>query len=355
MDRRHIFHLDMDAFFASIEILKNPQLKGLPVIVGGHPDSRGVVSTCSYEARAFGIHSAMSLFKAKKLCPHGIFVQGSYSSYSETSDRIFEVLRTYTHQIQVVSIDECYLDVTNIVEKFGSALNLAETIRKSIKQETSLNCSIGIAQNKLVAKIASSLAKPNGIYDVPAGYEKALLAPLPIQCIPGVGTKTQERLNQDGLFVIRDLAALSFDDLIFAYGAQGYHLYKESRGQDDRPVNFEERSPKSLGAETTFDKDINDGSILENYLHDLTKKVTYRLQEHKMRARAISLKLRFSDFKTITRSRTFYTDTNDFENIYKEALLLFRSNYLPLTAIRLIGISLDRLNDSWWQPTFWDL
>ncbi len=354
MNQRIIFHLDMDAFFASIEIAKNPKLKGLPVIVGGHPDSRGVVSTCSYEARAFGVHSAMSLFKAKKLCPQAIFVQGSYSSYGEISDQIFEILRSFTHKVQAVSIDEGYLDVTSIVHEFGGTINLAEQIRKKIKEATSLNCSIGIAKNKLVAKIASSLAKPNGIYDVPSGYEAAILAPLAVQCIPGVGPKTQSKLNHDGFFVVKDLAALSVDDLICRYGAQGYHLYKESRGEDDRPVNFEDRIPKSIGAETTFEKDVSDSTILENYLYELTEKVTKRLKEHKMRTKALSLKIRFSDFKTITRSRTFYTDTNHFKTIFDEAYLLFKTNHLQGTPLRLIGISLDRLNDSWWQPTFWD-
>ncbi len=354
MNSRLIFHLDMDAFFASVEIVLNPALKGKAVIVGGNPDSRGVVSTCSYEARAFGVRSAMSLFQAKKLCPHGIFIEGNFTSYRSYSSKIFDLLKSYTHLVEVVSIDEAYLDVSEIAAHFGGSKNFASILRKKIYEETSLTCSIGIASNKLVAKIASSLAKPNGIYDVPDGMEAAILAPLPIQCIPGIGAKTQERLNKDGYKIIRDLKELSLDYLIQHYGVHGYHFYKESRGEDSRPVNWQERAPKSIGAETTFEKDVNDEATLLEHLFELTNKITARLTQHKMRARGISLKLRFSDFRTITRSHTLYTDSHNPETIYEQVLSLFKKNYVQPTPLRLIGVSLDKLNDSWWQPTFWD-
>lgn len=351
---RIIFHLDMDAFFASVEIVENPKLKGKPVIVGGDPNSRGVVSTCSYEARAFGVRSAMSMFQAKKLCPQAIFIQGSYASYRTYSNRIFELLKTYTHFIEIVSVDEAYLDVSLIAENYGGAKNLAEIMKKRIAEETGLKCSIGIAKNKLVAKIASSLAKPNGIYDVPDGYEAVILAPLPIESIPGIGTKTKEKLNKLGFYTIRDLSILTLDYLLQHFGLYGYHFYKESRGEDSRPVVFEERVPKSIGAETTFEKDLEGESDLIPHLYELTKKAVLRLNQHKMRARGISLKIRFSDFRTISRSATFYNDTHNFEIIYEHAIILFKQNYIVDTPLRLIGISLEKLNDSWWQPTFFD-
>jgi len=354
MTSRIIFHLDMDAFFASVEIAERPELKGKAVIVGGKPDSRGVVSTCSYEARVFGVSSAMSLFQAKKLCPHAIFIECNFSSYRKYSSQIFNLLKSYTHLVEVVSIDEAYIDVTSIASKYGGAKKFAEIIQKKIREETSLNCSIGIATNKLVAKIASSLAKPNGIYDVPEGFEADILAPLPIQCIPGIGPKTGERLNEDGYKIIRDLKMLSLDYLIQHYGLRGYQFYKESRGEDLRPLNWEERAPKSIGAETTFEKDLKDETALTAHLYELTKKTASRLNQHKMRAKGISLKFKFSDFRIITRSHTFYADTHNFETIYEGVLLLFKKNYSPLSSLRLIGVSLDKLNDSWWQPTFWD-
>lgn len=348
---RCVFHIDMDAFFASIEISRDPLLKGKPVIVGGRPDQRGVVSTCSYEARTFGVRSAMALSEAKRLCPHGIFIEGSYALYREYSDRIFAIFFQYTPLVEVVSIDEAYLDVTQVIDKYDSPVTLANLIRQQVFAETLLTCSIGIATNKLVAKVAASRAKPNGVYEVLPETEAFFLAPLPIQSLPGIGTKTQIALNREGLYCIADLQALPMDDLIRNYGAWGYYYFRAARGQDNRPVDWEDHPPKSLGAETTFERDQNDFTVLSEELKDLINRVHRRLRENKMRTKRICLKLRFSNFKTITRSLTLTNHINDSNAIFNASSQLLQSNYSGWPPLRLLGISLEQLTDSYWQPT----
>lgn len=352
---RCIFHVDMDAFFASIEIVKNPSLRGKPVIVGGRPNSRGVVSTCSYEARAFGVHSAMSLSEAHRLCPHGIFIEGSYSSYREYSDKIVDIFYTITPIVEVVSIDEAYLDVSALLDEGTSPKELAASLKQRVFVETALTCSVGIAANKLVAKIASSKSKPNGLLEVSSGEEASFLAPLPIQSIPGIGTKTQYHFNREGVRTVADLQAFSQDELIEAYGAWGYYYYRLVRGEDHRPVRWEESPPKSIGAETTFDVDQNDLSSLANALNKLLDRTHMRLCSHKMRAKRVSIKLRYSDFKTITRSITLSTHTNEAAILQSTMLELFSLHYQGEPPLRLVGVSLEQLTDSYWQPTFWDL
>lgn len=354
MNNRTIFHIDMDAFFASVEVVRNPKLKGKAVIVGGQPDRRGVVSTCSYEARSFGVRSAMSLFEAKKRCPHAIFLDVDFTLYRQYSAQIFAIFAQFAPCIEVVSVDEAYLDVSEVLKNGPSPTTFAELIKKSVFQKTGLPCSIGIGANKLIAKIASSLAKPNGIYDVPRGEEAEFLAPLPIQSIPGIGTKTQKALNDQGFHLIRDLQELSLDTCFRDYGSWGYLLYHEIRGKDTRPVVSEDSPPKSIGAETTFEQDISDRQELALALEGLVGKAWARLKKHKMRARGISLKMRDGDFKTITRSCTFHTHINDRALILENALNIFHRIYQIEAPIRLVGISLEKLTESYWQPTFWD-
>lgn len=354
MEERTIFHIDMDAFFASVEMIQNPSLKGKAVIVGGNPNQRGVVSTCSYEARAYGVTSAMSLFEAKKRCPHGIFLEVNFALYREYSRMIFDIFYEFTPHVEVVSVDEGYLDVSDSIQEGVTATHLAELIKKRVFEKTKLPCSIGIGANKLIAKIASSLAKPNGIYDVPTGYETAFLAPLAIQSIPGIGTKTQKMLNEKGFHIIRDLQALSLDECIQRYGHWGYIIYQEIRGKDNRPVVSEDSAPKSIGAETTFSVDISDKNELSSALGALVEKAWKRLRRHKMRTRGFSLKMRDSTFKTITRSATFYTHINDRNIILDHVLDLFHRIYQHDKPMRLLGVSLEKLTESYWQPTFWD-
>lgn len=351
MNQRTIFHIDMDAFFASIEILKQPSLKGKAVIVGGRPDRRGVVSTCSYEARKFGVHSAMPLSHAKKLCPHAIFLEGHYSLYREYSEKIMAIFKSLTHRVEIVSIDEAYLDVTDIVEKYAGARALGEVLKQAVFQNTHLTSSIGIAANKLVAKIASGMNKPNGFCEVLPGEEPQFLAPLRIQSIPGIGEKTQEILNNDGIKLISDLQALGLDTLMARYGGRGYQYFQAALGRDNRPVEWQDLPPKSIGAETTFETDQIDKIILINALKELTEKACRQLIKNKMRTRSISIKLRDSFFKTFTRTHPLFSDTNDSLTIQEAVIALFETVDLENAPLRLIGVSLKKLSNSYWQPT----
>jgi len=348
---RCIFHIDMDAFFASVEIVRNPALKGKPVIVGGRPDRRGVVSTCSYEARAYGVRSAMPTSEAYRLCPKGIFLEGNYDLYREYSEKVFNIYYQYTPFVEVVSIDEAYLDMTGAIAAQGiSAKDLGTTIRQHVFKETQLTCSVGIATNKLVSKIAAAKAKPNGLHEVLPGDEINFLAPLPIQALPGVGSKTQIILNREGYSTIADLQNLPLDDLIRTHGAWGYYYYKACRGEDNRPIVWEDSPPKSIGAETTFEKDQFENNILIEELCELVAKAHRRLRAHKMRSKRINLKIRYNNFKTISRSQTLPTHINDLEEIQRAVIALFNIHYGGNPPLRLIGVSLEQLTDSYWQP-----
>lgn len=354
MEDRIITHVDMDAFFASIEILKNPELKGKPVIVGGDPSKRGVVSTCSYEARKFGVRSAMSLFEAKKRCPQGIFVEGSYSLYGEYSDQVMQILHSFSPITEVVGIDEAYMDITEAASEYESPFKLCQKLRQAVLDKTGLTCSVGIGSNKLIAKIASSMAKPNGLYEIPNGCEVEFLATLPIESLPGIGIKTQAILNMDGIKTVKELQTLGMENLIQRYGTYGYYFYLASLGKDNRPVSTEDAPPKSIGAESTFEKDECRRHILVDELTHLFEKAYRRLRRHRMRARGLSIKLRFTDFKTITRAVTFETHTQDQEFLFSEMLHLFSRVWEKETPLRLIGMTFEKLTDSYWQPTFWD-
>lgn len=350
MSERTVMHVDMDAFFASVEIVHNPSLKGKAVIVGG-PDRRGVVSTCSYEARKFGVRSAMSMFEAKKKCPHAVFLEGNFALYREASEQVMEILHRFSPCVEVVGIDEAYLDLTQYQE--FTPFKTGQAIRRAIFEKTYLTCSVGIGSNKLIAKIASSHAKPNGLFEVPAGCEKAFLAPLPIQSIPGIGIRTQAELNNDGIVKVADLQTLGMETLVHRYGTYGYYFYLACEGKDSRPVLSEDAPPKSVGAETTFDVDIAEREMLVEELEPLLEKAYRRLRRHKMRTRGLSLKLRFADFKTVTRSLTFDNHTVDYDFLREAAVELFDKVW-PGTPLRLIGLAFEKLTDSYWQPTFWD-
>ncbi|MBA3236954.1 MAG: DNA polymerase IV [Parachlamydiaceae bacterium] len=350
---RTIFHIDMDAFFASVEEAENPTLKGKAVIIGGQPGQRGVVSTCSYEARRFGVHSAMSLTEAGKRCPHAIFLQGNHALYREYSNQIMQIFLAATPYVEVVSIDEAYLDVTDVFQLYDGAIALAELLKKIILMQTKLTCSVGIASNKLLAKIASSTYKPNGLLAVPEGEEAQFLAPLPISTIPGIGKKTALRMEADGFFDIHQLQAAGIDLLMRLYGNWGYQCHQSAMGFDNREVQWEESSCKSIGAETTYAENQIDFIILKETLEALCQKVWTRLKRYRMRARGLSIKLRSETFHTITRSYTFDSHVNDLEEISRAATVLLENNYANELPLRLIGISLEKLTDTYWQPTFW--
>lgn len=354
MNERIVMHVDLDAFFASVEIILNPELKGKPVIVGGDPSKRGVVSTCSYEARRYGVRSAMSLFEAKKRCPHGIFVEGHFGLYRHYSEQVMAILLEITPQVEIVGIDEAYMDVTHCAEQYGGAFKLGQGLRRRVFERTKLTISVGIGSNKLIAKIASGHAKPNGLYEIPTGQEVSFLAPLPIQSLPGVGVKTQAYLNREGVKTVSQIQEMGLDKAVELYGTYGYWIYLAAVGKDNRPVETSEQPPKSIGGEETFEKDIADSGVLKDTLVNLLQRVYKRLRSHRMRARGLSVKLRFADFTTITRSITFENHTNDESFFTEEMLLLFTRVYDGQSPLRLVGVTLEKLTDRYWQPTFWD-
>jgi nucleotidyltransferase/DNA polymerase involved in DNA repair len=323
------------------------------VIVGGDPSKRGVVSTCSYEARKFGVRSAMSLFEAKKRCPQGIFIEGDFSLYRDYSEQVMEILSSFSPITECVGIDEAYMDVSSQMEPYGGAFKMGQLLRQAVFTKTSLTCSIGIGSNKLIAKIASSLGKPNGLYEIPYGKEAEFLSPLTIEKIPGIGAKTQLVLNKDGIKIVEDLQKISMEELINRYGAFGYYIHFAAMGKDSREVEVEDQAPKSVGAETTFEVDQSHREVLQEELIAIFNKAYRRFRKHKMRTRGISLKLRFSDFKTITRSLTFDTHINDYQSLLDETLNFFDQIY-PGMPLRLIGISFEKLSEGYWQPTLWD-
>ena len=337
----------MDAFFVSVEELFDPSLKGKPVIVGGQANQRGVVSAASYPARKFGVHSAMPLRTAARLCPQAIFVDGHPTRYRDYSRKVFQVLKTFSPQVDMASVDEAYIDVTGTERLHGPPLQAAHRLHESIKRSTDLNCSIGIAAARMVAKVASDQAKPNGILWVMPGEEARFLAPLDIRKIPGVGKVTERNLHAWGIRKVGDLAALEEDFLRRHLGQWGLALAGKSRGMDaggwfDGEVG-EESAPKSISHEFTFNEDTADADALEAVLARLSEMVARRLREHALHARTIQLKLRFSDFSTITRAHSLDHGTQLDTEIFPEVRALLRANRKPGATVRLLGVHASSL------------
>ncbi|MEC7640731.1 MAG: DNA polymerase IV [Nitrospinota bacterium] len=341
MERR-ILHIDMDAFFVSVEETQDPSLKGKPVIVGGDPNSRGVVAAASYAARRYGIHSAMPLAKARRLCQHAVFLYGNHSLYAEFSDRIFALLDRYSPRMQPMSLDEAYLDLTGCERLHGPVLSVAGRIRDEIKTIIGISASIGVARNKLVAKIASDYAKPSGMLWVAAGKEQTFLAPLPVSRIPGVGRRTGEQLSRMGIKTIGRLAELPRRLLETVYGKYGSDLYRKARGLCDSPVSSG-GDPRSMSRETTLERDSCEPGYLLSILSYQTEKVAAQLREEGLHARCVTLKLRYADFKTVTRRRTLPEATCCDHVIFAAAARLFTDLFTRRPRIRLIGICLSSL------------
>ena len=336
------FHVDMDAFFVSVEELFDPTLKGKPVVVGGRPDQRGVVSAASYAARKFGVRSAMPLRTAHRLCPQAIFIEGHPERYRDCSRKVYEVLQRFSPLVEMASIDEAYVDITGTERLLGRPLNAAHKLHETMKRETALNCSIGIACSRLVAKVASDAAKPNGILWIVPGAEAPFLAPLDVRKIPGVGQATEKTLTQCGIRKVRDLAKLEDDFIERRFGKWALALAGKARGQDaggwyDSEIG-EDTGPKSIGHEHTFDEDTADAAKLEATLGRLAGMVGRRLREHKLHARTVQLKLRYSDFTTITRARTLDHATQLDTEIFAAMRAVFRANWKTSAAIRLLGV-----------------
>ncbi len=344
MTARTILHVDLDAFFAAVEQRDRPELRGKPVIVGGGgPNDRGVVSTASYEARKFGVHSAMPLRTAGRLCPQGIFVPVDGRKYQEESRRVMAILNRFTPQVQPVSIDEAFLDVTASRALFGDGEAIGRLIKSAVHDETGLTISVGVATTKLVAKVASDLRKPDGLVVVPPGEEAAFLAPLPISRLWGVGEKTATALGEYGVRTIGDLASLPSDALERRLGKHGASLVERAHGIDPDPVAGGEAA-KSIGHEHTFDRDTADRDVLERTLLGMADGVAGRLRSSGLRAVTITLKLRDSGFHTITRQTSLEVPADLTEPIFEAALTLLRRE-LHGQRIRLVGVTASNFRD----------
>jgi DNA polymerase-4 len=340
---RTILHVDLDAFFAAVEQRDRPELRGRPVIVGGDPGGRGVVSAASYEARRFGVRSAMSLREAGRRCPDGVFLPVDGRRYQQASRDVMAVLRRYTPQMEPISIDEAFLDVTGSIALFGSGETIAVAIKASVREDVGLTASVGVATTKLVAKIASDLRKPDGLVVVDPGDEADFLAPLAIGRLWGVGEKTAAALAEYGVGTIGDLAALPPDVVIRRFGKHGASLVERARGIDADPVH-EGDPAKSVGHEHTFDVDTSDPEVIERTLLAMADGVSGRLRSAGVRASTITVKIRDTSFRTITRQRTLPEPTDLTEPIYRAALELARPEVRGIR-VRLLGVSASNLGE----------
>jgi DNA polymerase IV len=346
---RTILHIDMDAFFVSVEELFDPSLKGKPVVVGGKATERGVVSAASYAARKYGVHSAMPLRTAAQLCPHAIFLDGHPTRYREMSRKVYDVLTRYSPKVEMASIDEAYLDLTGSERLFGRPMKAARSLHDDVKRDTGLNCSIGIATSRLLAKVASDQAKPHGMLWVPPGCESAFLAPLHVRRIPGVGKKTEEKLATYGIHRVGDMARLQESFVESILGKWGLALVGKALGLDAggyfQGDVGDRDDPKSISHEHTFGEDSKDSEMLESTLAKLSQMVARRLREHEMHTRTIQIKLRYSDFTTLTRAHTLDQPTQIDIELIEHSRLLFRKNWNG-TPVRLLGVQASSLEHS---------
>jgi DNA polymerase-4 len=334
-----ILHVDMDAFFVSVELLTRPDLKGKAVIVGGDRDQRGVVTSASYEARKYGVHSAMALRTAAKLCPHAIFLPGHHGLYGEWSDRVATVLAKFSPVVEMASIDEAYIDLSGTERMHGPPLAAAHKLLREITATTSLPCSGGLASTRLVAKIASDQAKPRGLVWVAPGSEPRFLAPLPVRRIPGIGKVTDAALQDLSIQTIDQLQALSIEKLEATFGRWGTALYRKARGIDSFEF-FLDAEPKSVSHNQTFGEDTNDRALLEATLSYLCQKGAKRMREAGLYARTVTLTMRFASFKTITRSHTL-PEPFDVDAIFMETIrALFQQTWDGKAKLRLVGVAL---------------
>lgn len=354
---RKILHLDLDAFFCAVEEQRNEQLKGKPFAVGGQPDKRGVVASCSYAARAYGIHSAMPMSQAIRLCPQLLIVPANHRAYGQRSKEVMKRLRALTPLVEQLSIDEAFLDVTSLNQPATTA---AKLLQAGIRADLDLPCSLGVATNKLVAKIANNVGKaaaqkgeyPNAITVVPPGQEAAFLAPLPCDELWGVGPKTAERLRGLGLMTIGDIAQWPEQDLATRFGKHGYDLARHARGLDERAVETI-RESKSISQETTFDRDIRDGTELRRVLREQAQSVAAELRRKRLTASTVKLKLRWSDFTTFTRQTTFTQPTANADQIADAAVRLLNQSWNG-ELVRLVGVGVSGLGKGALQLALWE-
>ncbi|MBU0942946.1 MAG: DNA polymerase IV [Proteobacteria bacterium] len=341
-DQRYILHIDMDAFFASVEQLDNPKLAGRPLIVGGNPKSRGVVAACSYEARRYGIHSAMAGAKAFRLCPQAIFVRPRIERYHEISTHIMEIFRRSTALVEPLSLDEAFLDISADHHSFAAAAQTAESIRSQIFQETGLTGSAGVSYNKFLAKTASDINKPDGLTVISHKEAKSFIASLAIGKFYGVGKVTEQKMHTLGIRTGQDLLRFSKKELLVLFGKAGAYFHDIARGIDTRPVQ-RKRTRKSMGTETTLQTDILDLDLIRQIVEDLAQKVAQGLRSKGMGGHTITLKVRYHDFTTVTRSLSLSSPLYDAREILHHTPHLLRSTEAGKRRIRLLGITISNL------------
>lgn len=350
---RIIFHIDLDAFFASVEQRDNPSLKGRSVIIGADPKSgkgRGVVSTCSYEARAFGIHSAMPISHAYRACPHGIYLKPDMEKYHQASEDVFKIFKEFSPDMQPISIDEAFLDMSGSCHLFGTPKEAAEKLRQRVKDRTGLTASVGIAPNMMVAKIASDHCKPDGLLEIKEDEVLGFLHPLKICKLWGVGPKTQQVLEKTGIFTIGDIAGFSEEKLYEICGEHGLHLSALSHGIDGRQVEADDEV-KSVSHEETFERDTDDQRLIFDTLLYLSEKVSQRLRAHELRGRLLTLKVRLAGFRTYSHSVRFDERTNHADKIFKKSKQLFIDRFASAGPVRLVGVRVSNFDDGYIQDS----
>ena len=334
-----ILHVDMDAFFVSVELLERPELRGKPVVVGGQPDQRGVVCAASYEARRYGIHSAMPLRTAGRLCPHAVYLEPRHERYSEWSDRIASILSEFSPHVEMASVDEAYLDLSGTERLLGHPLAAAHRLRQEIWRKTQLPASIGVARTRLVAKVASDQSKPAGLLWIPAGSEAGFLALLGVRKIPGIGPVTEEALRGLGIETVGQLAAVPRERLEEVFGQWGVALYRKARGEDTYEF-VDDAEPKSISQHHTFGEDVSDLDTIESMLSHLCQKAAKRLRDAGLYTSTVTLMVRYAGFETITRARTLATPTDLDQEIVRTGRELLARHRDPRRRVRLVGIAL---------------
>ena len=335
---RAIIHLDLDAFYAAVEVLENPELADKPVLIGGRPTGRGVVLTASYPARVFGARSAMPMYRAVQLCPKAIIVPPRHRLYNDYSRRVMAVLRETCPMMEQMSIDEAYLDLSEQVIEWEAVIPLAQGLQTTVREETGLSASLGVATNKLVAKVASDQDKPGGLTVVRPGEEADFLAPLPVRVLWGIGPVTAVKLAAMGVETVGDLVRLPADDLEAQFGRQGAAMARQARGQDRRRI-VTERDPKSVSQERTFRRDIAEKKALKEQLWKMSQKVGARLKRYNLAAGTVGIKVRYTDFTTFSRQMSLAVPTDDELEIYRAALVLLERNWQNGRPIRLLGVA----------------
>lgn len=354
---RIILHVDMNAFFAAVEQQANPALRGKPVLVYGNPDRRGVIATASYEARKYGVRAGMSTWEARQRCPHGIYIEGNPAKYIDVSLRLLVIYRSFTPLVEPFSIDEAFLDVTGCTGLFGEPAGIARAIKALMREETGLTCSIGIAPNKLLAKMASSLQKPDGLVSLWAEDVPQVLWPLPVGKLYGVGEKTEQHLVAMGITTIGDLAAAPIPLLRARFGVVGEALRNMARGIASSPVDPQSAlTVKSMGHEITLPEDSDNPEYLRRIILQLADQVARRLRADHYQGKTVTLKIRYHDFRTITRARTVQTYLDLAEDLYRLGWELFSEHWTPWQKIRLVGLTVSNLTNTahLYQPTLFD-